>query len=174
MLRFAGSALLICFLGGVQAAEPQPPLEYQVKAAFLLNFTKFIEWPPSESGASDTPFGICIVGDDPFGLVLDQMLEGETFQGRKLAIQRPRRPLPASCQVVFVGKSEKDASGLLSGLGPGVLTVGEGADFLRAGGLVAFVIENHRVRFDINQGAAVKAGFRISSKLLSVARSVEK
>ncbi len=66
-----------------------PHSEYQVKAAFLLNFTKFIDWPQSEAGS---PFGICIVGDDPFGLVLDQMVEGETFQGRKLAVQRGAPP----------------------------------------------------------------------------------
>jgi hypothetical protein len=155
------------------AAEPLPPLEYQVKAAFLLNFTKFIDWPPQQS-PSDLPAGICILGDDPFGPVLDQMVEGESFQGRKLAVERVRRPLPPSCLVVFAGKSEKDVGGLMSGIAPGVLTVGEGTGFLRAGGIVAFVVENHKVRFDVNQGAAARAGLKISSKLLSVARLVEK
>jgi hypothetical protein len=166
-LRFVVLALPLWLVG----AEAPPPLEYQVKAAFLLNFTKFIDWPQSEASS---PFGICIVGDDPFGLVLDQMVEGETFQGRKLAVQRVRRPPPSSCQLVFAGKSEKDIDGLLSSLGPGVLTVGEGNGFLRAGGMIGFVIDKGKVRFDINNSASARAGLRLSSKLLSVARSVEK
>jgi hypothetical protein len=169
--RFAGLALVF-FLA--RAAESQTPLEYQVKAAFLLNFTKFIEWPPSESTVLDPSFGICIVGEDPFGPVLDRIVEGETFQGRKLAVARVRVPLPASCPVVYVSKSEKNVAGLLSRLGPGVLTVGEGPGFLGAGGMVAFVVDSHKVRFDVNQDAAARAGLRVSSKLLSVARSVSK
>jgi hypothetical protein len=168
-LRYGMLALSVCLLAG--AAEAPPPLEYQVKAAFLLNFTKFIDWPQSESAA---PFDICLVGDDPFGAVLDQMVEGETFQGRKLAVQRVRRPVPAACHVLFIAKSEKDVEGLLSSLGPGVLTVGEESGFLHAGGMIGFVIAERRVRFDINEGASARAGLRISSKLLSIARSVEK
>jgi hypothetical protein len=171
MLRFAGPVVL---MGLLAAAEAAPPLEYQVKAAFLLNFTKFTDWPPSETAIAETPFDICIVGEDPFGSVLDQMVEGETFQGRRIAVQRVRRPLPAACQVVFVDKAEKDVEGLLSEVGTGVLTVGEAPGFLRAGGIIGFVVENRRVRFDVNQGAAARARLRISSKLLSVARSVEK
>jgi hypothetical protein len=160
---------------GVRAAEEAPPLEYQVKAAFLLNFTKFIDWPPAESAGGEASFDICILGDDPFGPTLDQMLDGETLQGRRLAVQRvSRRPLPGSCRVVFIGKSEKDISGVLSAAAPGVLTVGESAGFLREGGMIGFVIENRRVRFDINEAAATRAGFKVSSKLLNVARSVEK
>jgi hypothetical protein len=177
--RARNAAILICLLAGGsplpgRAAESAPPLEYQVKAAFLLNFTKFIDWPQTESNRSDSSFDICIVGDDPFGLALDQILEGETTQGRKLAVQRVRRPPPASCGVVFIGKSEKDVNGILTGLGPGVLTVSEGTGFLREGGIIGFVIENHRVRFDVNQVAATRAGLKISSKLLNVARLVEK
>jgi len=172
--------VLICFLAGiapqllVRAAEEPPPLEYQVKAAFLLNFTKFIDWPPPPTGGTAASFDICLLGDDPFGTVLDQMLEGETSQGRKLGVQRVRRPVPASCRVLFIGKTEQDLDSLLSDLGPGVLTVGDGTGFLRDGGMIGFVIENHRVRFDISQAAAARAGFKISSKLLNVARSVDR
>ncbi len=89
-------------------------------------------------------------------------------------IQRIGRQAPESCHVVFAGGADKDLSKVLAGLGPGVLTVGESANFLREGGMISFILENRRVRFDINQSAATKAGLRISSKLLSVARSVEK
>ena len=189
MLRFAkpgfasrvlSAAFMICFLAGIAlqspvgAAEDPPPLEYQVKAAFLLNFTKFIDWPPSLAGGTAASFDICILGDDPFGTILHQMLEGETRQGLKLEVQRVRRPVPASCRILFVGKTEKDLDVLLSGLGPGVLTVGDETRFPRAGGMIGFVVENHRVRFDISQAVAARAGFMISSKLLNVARSVER
>jgi hypothetical protein len=161
------AAFLICLL-----AKAQPPLEYQVKAAFLLNFTKFIQWP-AEAGGGDTPFGICVLGEDPFGMALDQIVEGETYQHRKITVQRVRRPVPSSCQVLFVNRSEKDVEMLLAGLGPGVLTVGEATDFLHIGGMINFVVENRRVRFDVNLGTAIRARLMISSKLLTVARTVE-
>jgi hypothetical protein len=155
-------------------AAVEAPREYEVKAAFLLNFTKFIDWPATASGGADTPFSICILGDDPFGAALDRMVEGESVNGRKLVIERSGSPPPESCQVLFASGSEKDFSKVLAGLGPGVLTVGEGDRFLRDGGMIAFVVEHRRVRFDINQAAASKAELKISSKLLSVARTVEK
>ena len=147
-------------------------MEYRVKAAFLLNFTKFVEWPAAELPDSNT-FGICILGDDPFGSALDRITEGETVNGRKLAVLRTPPNSPKACQVVFVSKSEKDYPQALAGFSRGVLTVGEGDSFLRGGGMIAFVIDNRRVRFDIDLTAAVKGGLKISSKLLSVARSVE-
>lgn len=150
----------------------QQSLEYRVKAAFLLNFTKFVEWPASELPDSNT-FGVCILGNDPFGSVLDQIIEGESINGRKLTVWRTRPNSPKACQVLFVSKSERDNAQILSGFGPGVLTIGEGDAFLHDGGMIAFVIENRRVRFDIDLTPAAKAGLKISSKLLSVARSVE-
>jgi len=156
------------------ASDSDVSLEYQVKAAFLLNFTKFVEWPASQE-ALGAPFSLCIVGPDPFHGEINRIVEGETVNGRKLTVQRvdPREGSLRSCQVVFVGSGEPDMAGFLAGFGPGVLTVGEGVRFLRDGGMIAFVIENRRVRFDINQRAASKAALKISSKLLSVARSVE-
>jgi hypothetical protein len=150
-------------------------LEYQVKAAFLLNFTKFVEWPTTAFEASDSPIAICILGDDPFGSALDRMVAGEMVSGRDVAVQRiTRTPPPKSCQVLFVEKTEKDFAKSLADLGRGILTVGEGESFMRSGGMIAFIIENRRVRFDIHQAAAENAGLKLSSKLLSVARTVEK
>jgi hypothetical protein len=151
----------------------QQSLEYRVKAAFLLNFTKFVEWPPAELPDSNS-FGICILGVDPFGPALDRITAGESVNQRKLTVLRNRSNAPKACQVLFVSKSERDYPQALAGFSRGVLTVGEGDAFLRDGGMIAFVIENRRVRFDINQGAVANAGLKISSKLLSVARSVEK
>ena len=103
------------------------------------------------------------------------MWAGEVVNGRKLLVERIKRvPAPHSCQVLYVGSPEKETLKLLSGVGPRVLTVGEGAGFLRSGGMIAFVIDNRRVRFDIHQSTAENAGLALSSKLLSVARSVGK
>ena len=154
--------------------ETSGPLEYQVKAAFLLNFTKFVEWPASAFRQSDSPVSICILGVDPFGTVLDQMVLGELVNGRRVVAQRIKSvPPPQVCQALFVSRLEKDLGKLLPGLGPGVLTVGEGESFIRDGGMIAFVIENRRVRFEINQAVAENAGLKLSSKLLSVAKQVE-
>jgi len=174
-------AILLCLLAaltlaprGVYAAAEEAPLEYQVKAAFLLNFTKFVEWPEGDFADKYAPISICIAGEDPFGRALDQIVEGETVGARRVAIVRTRRPAAKACQVVFIGRAEKDAARILAGLGAGVLTVGEGDGFLREGGAIAFVVENRRVRFDINLTAAGNAALKVSSKLLNVARSVEK
>jgi hypothetical protein len=142
------------------------PTEYQVKAAYLLNFTKFIEWPADGRNA---PFTICIALPDPFGPVLDQVVEGETVNGRKISVRRLDEDEQApSCHMLYTGRA------LPVPTDPGVLTVGEGEEFVKKGGIIGFVVENRRVRFDINQRAAHRAGIALSSKLLSVARTVER
>jgi hypothetical protein len=149
-------------------------LEYQVKAAFLLNFTKFIEWPSAAFVNASSPIAICILGEDPFGNALNQIVSGEVVSDRKVVVQKTKQAPPSkSCQVVFFSASEKDVRRILPGLGPGVLTVGEGEGFVRDGGMIAFVIENRRVRFEIHQSVAENAGLKLSSKLLSVAKAVE-
>jgi hypothetical protein len=150
------------------------PLEYQVKAAFLLNFTKFTQWPATAFADADSPITICILGDDPFGNTLNQIVEGEVVSGRKVAVQRMKRPPQSkSCQVLFARKSENGLK-VLPAVGHGVLTVGESAGFIRDGGMIAFVLENRRVRFEVNQTAAENAGLTLSSKLLNVAKTVER
>ena len=157
--------------GTHQATQPS---EYQVKAAFLLNFTKFIEWPESQFADADAPLTICILGEDPFGTALDEVIAGELINGRKVIVERLKEQPSSGCQVLFVNKPEKDARKIATSSGPGVLTIGEGKDFIDAGGIIAFVVENRRVRFDINQRAAQRSNLRISSRLLSVARVVER
>ncbi len=149
-------------------------MEYGVKAAFLLNFTKFIEWPPTAFAQPGAPFTICVLGEDPFGRMLDNIVAGETANGRRLVVERLRRPPVSGCQVLFVARSEKDPAKILQGAGPGVLTVGETESFLQDGGVIALLLENRRVRFDVNLRAAENSGVTISSKLLNVARSVKK
>jgi hypothetical protein len=150
-------------------------LEYSVKAAFLVNFTKFVQWPASAFESAQSPLTICILGEDPFGTALEHAVEGETVSGRRLSIKRGRRiPEPKSCQVLFVSASEKDVKRTLGGLGPGILTIGEGADFVGDGGMIAFVLDNRRVRFDVGLAAVTSGGLSISSRMLTVARTVRK
>lgn len=176
--RLIPGGLLVCaclFAVLATSLNAQPALEYEVKAAFLLNFTKFIDWPPTAFADATAPFAVCVVGKDPFGRALADIIQGETVNGRRLAVKTfAETPRAQQCQVMFFGGSDRDAGSALRDIGPGVLTVGEGARFLQDGGMIAFVLENRRVRFDINQGAAERAGLKLSSKLLSVARVVEK
>lgn len=161
---------------GLSAPVAHESLEYQVKAAFLLNFVKFTEFPPSAFRDGDSPITICVSGDDPFGNALDQLVKGETVGGRKVVAQRIKRvPVGKACQVLFLHAFEKNTvETILAAVGSGVLTVGEGEKFIQNGGMIAFVIENRRVRFDVNQAAAESAGLKLSSKLLTVAKAVEK
>jgi hypothetical protein len=172
-------ALALTIIGSrfvVQAADE--PLEYQVKAVFLLNFTRFIEWPEAAFASADSPVSICILGEDPFGETLDRVVAGEAVGGRSIVVRRIRATPPRkSCQVLFAKKIEKGEADLFrnpSVLGPGVLTVGEGAEFIHSGGVIAFILENRHVQFAINRGAAESAGLRLSARLLNVAKFVEK
>jgi hypothetical protein len=174
LLSWLAAALLMVSTWG-WATESRTTPEYQAMAAFLLNFTRFVEWPATAFAVGTSPLTICVLGDDLFGDALDQVVEGESAGGRKLEVRRIHHPPTAkSCQVLFVGRSEKDVSKVIGGLSPGILTVGEGDGFLRGGGMIAFVLEEHHVRFDINHRAAAKAYLNLSSRLLGVARSVRK
>jgi hypothetical protein len=164
-------ALFPC-LSAETASAADVPLESQIQAAFLLNFTKFIEWPPGALGASYSSFNICILGNNPFGTALDQVVAGEVVYGRKVVVQKiDHEPEPGFCQIVFTDTQDYDSK-LLARLGRGVLTVGEGQNFVRSGGMIGFVLENRRVTFEINRPAADSAGLVISSRLLAVAKAV--
>src|SRR5580704_16280019 len=169
---FITCALLLVCCGRLRA---QGPKEYEVKAVFLLNFAKFVDWPPSAFPSSDSPVTICIMGKDPFGGSIDELVRGEVANGRKLMVRRiSRAPAAQTCQIVFTQQSGKESAEILNSLGAGVLTVGEGEDFVHEGGIITFLLENRRVRFDIDQKAAEAAELKISSRLLAVARSVQK
>jgi uncharacterized protein DUF4154 len=153
----------------------QSPTEYEVKAVFLYNFAKFVEWPPDPPADVSDPFVIGIVGRDPFGDALEQTLRRKTLNGRPLAIKRFKdRQAARGCRVLFISASErKHLNALLTSLhGDPVLTVGDNESFAKAGGVIAFTLEDNRVRFEINVDAAQRAGLRISSKLLSLAKIV--
>ena len=179
--KVLGSALVFAVsiaASGVTSVFPQSRQvsEYQIKAAFLYNFAKFVEWPPAVSPGANDPMEICVVGEDPFGNILNQSIEGKTVGGHKLMIRqlKPAQDMKG-CQVAFISSSEKNhLTSVLEGLkGGGVLTVGETEGFAALGGVINFTMEDDKVHFEINLDAAGRAGLKISSKLLQLARIVK-
>jgi hypothetical protein len=147
-------------------------LEYQVKAAYLLNFTRYVEWPAQAFTSPTAPIDICVLGTDPFGGALEQAVAGRVTRGRPLIVQVKRSASEARyCPVVFVtGAMWRRNPGVLEQLrGHGVLTVGESEAFAKAGGIIGFVIEEGSVRFVVNLDARDRAGLRISSRMLALA-----
>jgi hypothetical protein len=148
-------------------------LEYRVKAAYLLNFTRYVEWPTS--AASDSRLSICVMGADPFGRILDATVTGRTVQGRPLEVRRVQSAAEAiGCEVVFVSNETwRNNPGSLRALSSaGSLTVGESEQFARRGGVIGFVIRDETVRFVVNDQARDRAGLRISSRMLSLAAEI--
>lgn len=172
-MRLTALLVLVSTLFAAASSKAaDPPLEYRLKAVFLLDFGKFVDWPPGALGALDAPFNICILGSNPFGSELDKVISGEAVQGRKVAVQKISRvPAPGTCPIVFVGRLEDDSIDI-GALGRGVLTVGEGDDFVRHGGMIGFVVDNRRVTFNINWRVSEAAGLKLSSRLLGVAKTV--
>jgi hypothetical protein len=150
-------------------------LEYQVKAAYLLNFTRYVEWPAQVFDGPDAPLRICVLGRDPFGSVLDATVQGRTTHGRRITVRRIHTAgETAGCQLVFVSRetwrTQRELPASLRR--HGVLTVGESDDFAQEGGVIGFVIQNETVRFVVNADARDRAGLRISSRMLSLAAAV--
>jgi hypothetical protein len=149
--------------------------EYQVKAAFLFNFAKFVEWPPDAFPSGDAPLQICVLGQDPFGRDFEQLIVEKTVNGHRLEVAHPEGvPQARACQILFIASSEKQRlREILQGLkGASVLTVGDTEGFAKMGGIINFVLDDNRVRFEINQKAAELAHLKLSARLLTVAKLV--
>jgi len=155
------------------ARSPQDTIEVDVKAAFLYNFTKFIAWP--NPAAPTDPFRLCVISDDALRRALERTIDGESVNGRPLQSLVPRTPEEArDCQLLFLGRADGDReTRLLAAVRDlPVLTVSDTTDFARRGGGIEFVRENNRLRFDVNVPGAERAGIKVSSRLLKVARRV--
>ena len=152
-------------------AEMREASEYEVKAAFMYNFLKFTEWP---HGALDGTVNLCILGDDPFGNVLDS-IEGKGVGPRKVEVYRySSLKEVGKCHVMFISPSEKwRLDGILrASAGSGILTVGDTEGYAKKGVIINFFMENNRVRFEINLDAARRSGLRVNPHLLGLARIV--
>jgi hypothetical protein len=156
-------------------AQVSPSVEYQVKAAFLLNFAKFVEWPSDTFQSEKAPIILCVFRHDPFGSTLDEIIRGKTINNREVAARRINelQDLKA-CQMVFVstGEDQRLSEVLNSLRGASALVVGEGEDFAEHGGGIQFFLEDNKLRFAVNLDAVQKARLSVSSKLLALARIV--
>jgi hypothetical protein len=180
--RFTPQGILAGFLflaayraGGVE----EKPTEYEVKAVYLFNFARFVEWPrhSPEEEEDEVRFTICVLGRDPFGSVLDRVLAGEILHGRRAATRRIASVQEASgCRVIFISESEKGRLRQVLGAlrEKSILTVSDMDGFAARGGMIQLVLENDRVRFEVNLTAATNVGLGLSSELLKVARGVRK
>ncbi len=158
-----------------EEAETPAPTEEQVKIAFLYNFVRFVEWPPDALRKTGDSFSIGILGKNVFGQELEQALAGKTIMDKKLVLRRLNSVEEATdCQVVFIGKSEvgKIDSILGSLRGQPVLTVSDIRRFMEQGGMIGFVLDHHRVSFNINQTVAEASRLKISSQLLKLAKTI--
>jgi hypothetical protein len=172
-IGFAVAAACFCVLPAERAAGQAS--EYQVKTAYMYQFLNFVVWPASAFPANDSPFEICILGADPFGAELDNMVRGKQVRGRSVHVQRLASPPSARrCHILFIAVSERTRLAWIleavSGLP--LLTVSELRDFEQQGGMVRFVVEHDNVRLRINPDSSAAAGVEISSKLLGVSTVV--
>lgn len=173
-LRARAAGLLAAWLlvPGPARAEQRTAPEDNIKAAFLFNFTKFIEWPAAARAES---FQICTLAEPAFNAAVDRALAGETAGGRPIVRVSPATPEAArACHILFLGRVESDRAERWLGAvrGAPVLVVGESRTAWDRGAQITFVLEQNRVRFDVNADAASAAALTISSKLLRVARRV--
>ena len=162
-------AVWITALGGIAARADEAP-EYQVKAAFLYNFAKFVEWPSDALPQDSSPFIIGVLGDDPFGANLDKTVEGKALGEHKIVAKRFKKLE----DVQTCHRSEKDKmSKIVERLGKAnTLIVGDTDQLLQRGGAINFTLEDKKVRFEINADAAERADLKVSSKLMQLATKV--
>lgn len=168
---FAGLGLLL--LGaGVANAQTPVPLEYRVKAAYLMNFTRYVEWPADAFESPSSPIRLCVLGSDPFGPALAEAAASRTSHGRPIEVRLVGSAGAArECHAVFITYQEwrRRPDVLLALREHGVLTIGEGAEFAEQGGVLSFVIVGESVRFVVNLAARDRAGLGISSRMLALA-----
>jgi hypothetical protein len=161
------AALVATLLGVVDVRAAEVSLEYQVKATYLFNFVKFVEWP-ADAGVG--PLTICVAERNPFGDSLREAIQGEKIGGRSLETRVVNQP-DSSCDVVFVPRGTTAGRYLEAFRDSATLTVGEDAGFLTKGGIINFIVERGNVRFEIDPSAAKRADLRISSHLLRLSRA---
>lgn len=177
VLQLVLAVAFSAMVGGVSSlrGEVSPLSEDQVKAAFLYNFAKFVEWPPEAFAGPDAPIVIGVVGADSIADALVHTVNDKDAQGRKFLVKRWKRKEDIkNCHILFISSTESNSvREILKNIDPsGVLTIGEMDGFTKQGGMINFVLFDGRVRFDINYKSAESAGLKISSKLLSLAKTV--
>lgn len=188
---------LALFAGAITAevrADSAPSREYQVKAAFIYNFIKFVDWPKEKAADSNEPIIIGIIGKSPFGNAFETV-KGKKIKNKKLAIKQypglerykakhkdeykdeykdKYQDALKKCHILFICSSEKNHLKEIINFikDSSVLTIGEMDGFLEGGGIIKFMMEEEKVRFEINTTAAKRAKLKIRSQLLRLAKRV--
>jgi hypothetical protein len=162
-----------------QAPDSSDSSEYLIKAGFIFNFAKFVEWPSSAFAQPESPIVIGVLGTDPFGTIIDKTVQDKKIGTRGFVVKRLKWGTDLKelkeCKILFVGASEKAHMDELVQIVKGlpILTVGETPGFAERGGVIRFVLEDNRVRFEVNVVAARQADLTISSRLLTLARIIQ-
>jgi len=167
--------VIAAFVAARAAAAGEKPDEYRVKAAFIVNFARFVEWPNEAFADAGSPIIVGVVGDDPFDGALGKALSGRTAHGRSLVCRRVKvGPEMRACHLLFISASERKRLKQLLGMlrETSVLTIGEVGEFTESGGIINFLVADNRVGFEVNVGAAEEARLKISSRVLRLAREV--
>lgn len=169
------NTLLLVFGMFFTVAQTTDNREYQVKAAFLFNFSQFVEWPATALPETKTPLVIGVLGENPFGAYLQEIVSGEEVNGHPLVVQQYKNAEEIkTCHILFINLAEKDKPEqvIASFKGRSILTVGDGNNFIKQGGIIRFITRNNKIQFQINPESAKDAGLMISSKLLKLAEIV--
>lgn len=172
-------AVLLCLSlalrAGAQSSDSPESSEYLIKAGFIYNFAQLVQWPAGVFPQADSPIVIGIVGADPFGGVIDRVIENKKLDGRSLVVKRLKRGAPIKdCNILFVSSAESSHLDeiIQSAKGMPILTIGETPGFAARGGIINLTLEGNKVRFEVNIEAAKQANLSISSRLLALARIV--
>lgn len=169
----------IALSGHAEGVDSSDSSEYLIKAGFIYNFAKLVEWPATAFAQPDSPIVIGILGNDPFGATLDRIVADKKIDGRGFAVKRVKwskdlRELK-DCNILFVSSSEKEhVDSVVDGMkGLPILTIGDAPGFAKRGGIINFTLEDNKVRFEVNVEAAKHADLSISSRLLTLAKIVQ-
>ncbi|HSH38200.1 MAG TPA: YfiR family protein [Chthoniobacterales bacterium] len=169
------TSLIAALALSAQLASADPSLEYQVKAVCVLNAARFVSWPASAFADSDAPLVIGILGDNPFGSILQDAVQGATVRQRRIVVRRVGLAEAANCHIVFVSRPERDRlPAIFQTIGDSsVLTISEIDRFVENGGTVGLALEHGKIRFEVKQEAASRARLKIESQFLLLARSTK-
>jgi uncharacterized protein DUF4154 len=170
--RFLAGVFVFAIPVGASPSAQAPTIEYDVKAAFLLNFTRFVEWPPA--ARSGHAFGLCTLEPDPFGNRLESAAAGEVWDGLPIAVRRISTLRTGECHLLYVPAASMPAFRTMQRevSAQSILTVGDSRDFLERGGMIQFLVESNRVRFSINTRNTQAVGLKVGSRLLRLAKDV--
>jgi hypothetical protein len=166
--------LALALLCMAPAMRAQVAPAYQVKAAFIYNFTQFVQWPAHAFAGSQSPLIIGVLGDNPFGTYLEQLVKDEKVGGRSIEIRKFKDADDvARCNILFI--NTPDAASIARSLrSKGILTVSDADNFARDGGMIRLVTANNKIRLQINTAAARAANIEISAKLLRLAEIIDR